>query len=714
MRLYIAEKPSLGRAIAEALPGTLQRGQGLIRCSNGDVVSWCIGHLLEPAEPARYNPEWKRWRLETLPMMPDAWQLHPRADSASQLSILGNLIREADEIIHAGDPDREGQLLVDEVLEWFKVTNPVQRVLINDLTPDAVRRALAETSPNARFQRLSASARSRQRADWLYGLNLTRAYTLLQQQQGKEGVFSVGRVQTPVLGLVVSRDRAIENFTPHPYYLLDVDLQLPGKDNTRFPARWLPGEDQAGNLDEEGRLLNEQVAQAIAAKVKDETGPVVQARFRERPEAPPLPLSLSILQITAGRLYGLAAQAVLDAAQSLYEKHQLITYPRSDCRYLPEAHWDQRQAVIAAIEANHPDLAGERPGQDRQKKGRAWNDKEVDAHHAIIPTERKQSIRNLTRTEAAVYDLVARFYLMQFEADASFREGTLICEIAAERFRARETGLLEPGWKQLEPKQRRSQEKPAARPLPRLKEGEQVVCSDTHCKSRETQPPVAFTDATLLSAMTGIARFVSDPALRKTLRDTDGLGTEATRAGILQTLFKRDFLYREGRAIHATEKGCTLIDALPPSVAAPDRTAIWEARLETVRHGDCSEEDFIARLEKELQSLLSTALTGPPGDAASHSGIHCPRCRAPMRQRTGKFGDFWSCTRYPECRGTRPMENDPQQNDGMDQPPIPCPRCFAPMQRRQGAHGWFWGCTQYPACRTTFPDRDGKPDIPLI
>jgi len=214
--------------------------------------------------------------------------------------------------------------------------------------------------------------------------------------------------------------------------------------------------------------------------------------------------------------------------------------------------------------------------------------------------------------------------------------------------------------------------------------------------------------------MTGIARFVSDPALRKTLRDTDGLGTEATRAGILQTLFKRDFLYREGRAIHATEKGCTLIDALPPSVATPDRTAIWEARLETVRHGDCSEADFIARLEKELQGLLSHALTGPPGDAASHSGIHCPRCRAPMRQRTGKFGDFWSCTRYPECRGTRPMENDPQQNDGMDQPPIPCPRCFAPMQRRQGAHGWFWGCTQYPACRTTFPDRDGKPDIPLI
>ncbi|TVP53889.1 MAG: DNA topoisomerase III, partial [Halomonadaceae bacterium] len=249
------------------------------------------------------------------------------------------------------------------------------------------------------------------------------------------------------------------------------------------------------------------------------------------------------------------------------------------------------------------------------------------------------------------------------------------------------------------------------KPLPRLKEGEPVASLESLVSSRDTQPPSPFTDATLLAAMTGIARFVSDPALRKTLRDTDGLGTEATRAGILQTLFVREFLTREGRAIHATERGLALVDALPASVAAPDRTAHWEAQLETVRHGKDSEGAFIERLQKELKNLLQHAMSGTA--QVPDTGVHCPRCRAPMRQRSGKFGDFWSCHRYPECTGTRPLEDDPQQDDGMDQPPIPCPKCFSPLIRRTSAQGHFWGCSAYPGCRTRFQDRDGKPVIPL-
>ena len=713
MRLYIAEKPSLGRAIAQALPGPARRSQGAIRCgedASGEplVVSWCIGHLLEPAEPAHYNPQWKRWQLHNLPIMPAQWQLQPRPDAAGQLRVLGDLIREASEVVHAGDPDREGQLLVDEVLQWFRVSVPVSRVLINDLTPAAVHKALASTRDNRQFQRLSDSARARQRADWLYGLNLTRAYTLLQQQQGQTGVFSVGRVQTPVLGLVASRDRAIAHFRPHPYYLLDVTLHKPGQEGSRFMARWLPGESQP--LDEEGRLMEESPARTLAERIRGESGAVVHSRFRERGEAPPLPLSLSILQITAGRLYGLSAQEILDAAQSLYEKHQLITYPRSDSRYLPQAQWPQREAVMDAIRENHPDLTPLSSDLDPRQRSRAWNDSEVDAHHAIIPTESRRPLRSLNRSEAAVYDLVSRYFLMQFASEARYREGTLVCELAGERFRARETGLLEPGWKRLEARQRK-REAPAPRPLPRLREGEPVTCLDSLVSQKETQPPSPFTDATLLSAMTGIARFVSDPQLRKTLRETDGLGTEATRAGIIQTLFRREFLYRQGRAIHASERGLALIDALPASVVAPDRTAQWEAQLETVRHGRDTEAAFIERLQEALKNLLEQALTDP--SQVPDSGVHCPRCRAPMRRRSGRFGEFWSCHRYPQCQGTRPLEDDPQQGDGMDQPPIPCPRCFSPLVRRNGAHGPFWGCSSYPACRSRFSDRDGKPVIPL-
>ena len=245
MQLYIAEKPSLGRAIAAALPGPHQKGQGWIRCGQGEqavTVSWCIGHLLEPAEPARYNPAWKKWRQEDLPMIPEKWEVMPKDSVRQQLNVLESLIRQAKIIIHAGDPDREGQLLVDEVIRYFGTRAPVQRILINDLTPAAVAKAIQSPKDNREFRRLSHSALARQRADWLYGINLTRFYTLSYQQQGEQGVYSVGRVQTPVLGLVVERDNTIENFQPKPYYRIEARFKAQEEeaDQQTFTARWLP------------------------------------------------------------------------------------------------------------------------------------------------------------------------------------------------------------------------------------------------------------------------------------------------------------------------------------------------------------------------------------------------------------------------------------------------------------------------------------------
>ncbi|WP_097460652.1 DNA topoisomerase III [Mangrovitalea sediminis] len=715
MRLYIAEKPSLGRAIAAALPGPQRRGNGLIRCGDEAVVSWCVGHLLEPAEPGHYEPRWLRWRMEDLPIFPRQWEVTPKPKTEPQLRILGQLLREASEVVHAGDPDREGQLLVDEVLRFFKVTCPVRRVFINDLNGEAVTKALANLHDNREYRRLSYSALARQRADWLYGMNLSRACTLRYRQDGERGVYSVGRVQTPVLGLVVQRDDQIRDFQPKPFFIPEAEIHPFEQSDQSFKARWIPDERYQAALDEDNRLLEREVAEQICNDVRGQSGTVVESRFRDRQEAPALPLSLSVLQIEAARHFHLSAQQTLDAAQNLYEKHRLITYPRSDCRYLPEGHFAQRLGVLQAIRHNLPSLMPAVDGADPDRRSDAWNDRKVDAHHAIIPSLRQLPAAKLSTAEQQVYELVCRFYLMQFYPPAIHREGKLVCRFGQHRFRATETGIVDAGWKKLELRSRAApeQEKP---PLPRLMEESRVQCRDTTILERTTQPPLPFTDATLLSAMTGIARFVKDTDLRKTLRETDGLGTEATRAAIIETLFRREYLIKEGRYIHATEKGQSLIHRLPDTVVRPDMTAVWESTLETIRFGSGDPREFIARLQQQIINLLGSLgvdfNTAAPAQKASARSPHCPQCRAPMRQREGRYGPFWACTRFPECRVTRPIDQAGEATtDGTSEPPIPCPKCHAPLKRLQGKRGWFWGCSNYPSCRLTLSDLNGRPDV---
>jgi len=718
MRLYIAEKPSLGRAIAAALPAPHQQGQGWIRCGQGAdacTVSWCVGHLLEPAEPGQYDPRWKKWRREDLPLVPEKWKLAPRASVSQQLDTLKSLMRKAEVIIHAGDPDREGQLLVDEVIRYAGIQCPVERILINDLTPSAVAKAIGSPQDNRRFRRLSHSALARQRADWLYGINLTRFYTLSYQQQGQDGVFSVGRVQTPVLGLVVSRDNAIEHFEAKPFFRIEASCHATEEQAPQdlFVARWVPPEAMRDHLDEEGRLLDREIAQQIAAAVQGRPGKITEARFRDRKELPPLPLSLSALQIEAGRLFRMGAKDVLDTAQNLYERHQLITYPRSDCRYLPEGHFDQRQGVIEAIRRVTPELAAASEAADLTRRSAAWNDKKVDAHHAIIPTARQSGSGRLSDTEQNIYGLISRYYLMQFSANAIHREGRLGLKIGEHDFRATETAIAEPGWKQLEIRQREDKQETAKAPLPRLSVNAPILCESAAISERRTQPPQPFTDATLLSAMTNIARFVSDPELRKTLRETDGLGTEATRAAIIDTLFRREYLVRDKRHIRSTLKGRALIGSLPESVSTPDMTAVWEATLEQIRSGEGDPRRFLTDLQAQIRQLVAVPEADQPGlPAASAGAVHCPKCRAPMRAREGKFGRFQACTRYPDCNGTRQID-DTSPGDGSGDAPVPCPHCFSPLVRRKGTKGWFWGCSNFPACRNTVNDLDGKPALRL-
>ncbi|WP_413722774.1 DNA topoisomerase III [Sodalis sp. RH24] len=610
MQLFIAEKPSLARAIADVLPQPHRRGDGYIACGPDHVVTWCIGHLLEQAQPDAYDSRYARWSLADLPIVPQKWRLQPRPSVQKQLNVVKKLLADAAEVIHAGDPDREGQLLVDEVLDYLALSGDkrrnAKRCLVNDLNPQAVSKAISRLRENREFIPLCVSALARARADWLYGINMTRAYTLLGRNAGYQGVLSVGRVQTPVLGLVVKRDEEIENFVPKTYFEVKAHIVTPSQE--RFVALWVPSEACESYQDEEGRLLHRALADHVVTRIAGQPARVTLYQDKREAEAPPLPFSLSTLQIEAARRYGLSAQQVLDVCQRLYETHKLITYPRSDCRYLPEEHFAGRQAVLNAIQAHQPDLMTQAT-LDKDQKNRAWDDKKVDAHHAIIPTARGGKT-TLTENEHKVYALVARQYLMQFCADAMFRRCVINLDIAGGKFVAKARFLAEAGWRTLLGGKERDEENDGT-PLPVVAKGDELLCESGEVVSRETQPPRPFNDATLLSAMTGIARFVQDKELKKILRATDGLGTEATRAGIIELLFTRGFLVKKGRNILSTPTGRGLIHALPPSAASPDMTAHWEATLTKISEKQCRYEDFMQPLTATLQSLIQQARQQP-------------------------------------------------------------------------------------------------------
>lgn len=649
MRLFIAEKPSLGRAIAAALPKPQKNEQGYIRCGDGDIVTWCIGHLLEQVEPDFYDERYKKWNIADLPIIPEQWKLRPRSAASKQLSVIRQLFKQKPDLINAGDPDREGQLLVDEVIDYLKATKiqkqATQRLLINDLNLPAVKRALSQMRSNQDFIPLSVSALARSRADWLYGMNMSRAYTLLGQKAGYQGVLSVGRVQTPVLGLVVRRDEEIENFISKDYFTLYA--LIPYQDEHHqfdIRARWKPSEAIKPWQDEEGRVLSRKLVENVANRIKGQLATVVDSEQKQTKQAPPLPYSLSALQIDAARRFQMSAQDVLNICQSLYEKHKLITYPRSDSRYLPKEHLLQANLVCQAISHNAHELKLAVENADLSLKSKAWNDSKVDAHHAIIPTPKQSSSRSLSGQEEKIYQMIARQYVMQFYPSAVYAESKLEFDIAGGCFVAKGRVLIIEGWKALFGDNKSSaqrQDSDESDPVPALQNGQTLICREGEIKDRKTEPPQYFTEATILKAMTGIARFVADKELKKILRDTDGLGTEATRAGILDTLFKRQLLLRQGKSILSSPAGRGLIHALPVESTYPDMTAHWEHQLQAMAEKQQPYRPFMNDLEQKIDGLMQQIKTsGIPDSLRS-----LPKVDKPAFRRKGKSNKKYTKTK---------------------------------------------------------------------
>jgi len=642
LKLYIAEKPSLGRAIAAALSHTLAKPQKNykthIELANGDVVSWCIGHILAQADPEDYDNALRKWSMETLPIVPQQWQLKPITRTRAQLTILRKLVKQADAIIHAGDPDREGQLLVDEVIEFLKVSktkkNNIKRLLISDLNLPAVKRSLTSLRNNSEFVPLSISALARSRADWLYGINLTRAYTLQGQKQGFNSVLSVGHVQTPLLGLVVRREQEISEFVSKPFYQVLAHLnvnKVPETGDKSFSVKWQPSEACQQYCDEEGRVLVKALAMNVVDRITNQDAIVESINTEDKQQGQPLPFNLSSLQIAAAKQFSMNAKLVLDVCQALYEKHKLITYPRSDCRYLPKEQLKQAPAIIELLlQANLP-CAQQAINADKSIKSKAWNDKKITAHHAIVPTEKSPNNIQLNPFEKNIYLLIVRQYLVQFYPMYLYQQTSLTVKIAKGLFTTKAKMEQQLGWKVLFPinKEKKGKNEFQECALPRLIQGQILHCYQGELVEKHTSPPESFTDATLLSAMTGIARFVSDPNIKKVLRDTDGLGTDATRAGIIDLLFKRNFLQRNGKKIIATEIGIALINALPAMATLPDMTAQWEAALTAISERKASYINF-------MQPLINTVIEMVTG-ASQQSFTGLPKVAFKPKRAKRKF-----------------------------------------------------------------------------
>lgn len=662
MRLYIAEKPSMGREIAAVLPGPVRKGNGFIETGAG-TVTWLFGHVLRQAEPQEYDAKYKVWRAEDLPIIPEHWKLMVSESSAKQFAVVKQLISQADEIVHAGDPDREGQLLVDEVLEYVGCNKPVQRILLNALDEKSIREAIDQLKPNAQFFNLRQSALGRARADWLIGMNLSRAYTMAAQRSGhRKLVLPIGRVKTPTLALVVRREREIENFKPVDYFNIKAVFQHA---NGQFQAQWKPNEMQQG-LDSEGRLVDKQIAEAKLKFFGQEplTGMISGYSKAKKQEAQRLPFSLSTLQVLAGRRFGYEPQQVLDTAQALYER-KLTTYPRSDCEYLPTNQFKDSQSILTNLQSCGDDtLANWANGADGKIKSRAWNDKKISAHHAIIPTRVKADLSKMNVVERNIYFLIAQAYMAQFYPVHTYYQTKVEVAYKEELFTASGRTEIDLGWKALytskknneadnEEGQDKEDNGQEENNLPPMKKNDNVDYVSGELAKSVTRPPVRFTQATLIAAMKDIHKFVQDPEAKKQLKAVYGIGTEATRATILDELIHKRKLIKEmgkKKQLQPTEAGYLLVDAVPEELSYPDFTAIWEDQLHSMAEGDGSLEAF---LQTQVDFTTKMCRKAEGTSLVVEDAVKCPRCGLGILQkRHGKNGDFWGCSNYPRCRMT--------------------------------------------------------------
>ena len=636
----VAEKPSVARDIAKVL-GARQRGEGYLH-GNGYVVTWAIGHLTRLAEPHEINPAWKRWQRELLPMLPDRWPLIVSDPTREQFEVIRRILTDdaIERIVCATDAGREGELIFRYLYEAAGCRKPFSRLWISSLTPDAIRQGFAQLRDGHDFDPLAAAAKGRSQADWLVGMNLSRAYTLACGVPGDDAL-SVGRVQTPTLALVAERELAIRAFVPEDYREVVATFTPAERKaaDARYQGVWFRGERPT---DPKARRLPADGVEAerIVARAQRGTAAIESRAAETRRAPPPLLYDLTELQRHANRLYGFSAQTTLDLAQALYEQHKLISYPRTDSRHLSASVAATLGAVVAAIQAPYTDRLAPGSGQ-RPLGARFVDDAKVSDHHAIIPTP--TPARTLAADEKKIYDLICRRLLMAWHGDHVQAVTTIITAISTQepdgatildRYHSSGTAVEQIGWKMLEVGADQPVEKAAGKRKakaaavdsarddednqslpPGLTVGQPQRVLDARAVAKQTRPPPRLTEASLLTAMETAGRHLEDKELSAAMKER-GLGTPATRADIIETLLKRQYLTRDGKSLIPTERGLRLIQLVQPPIKSPAMTGEWEARLKRVQRGEAELDGFMADIAGYVRAAVTgafaAAATAPP------------------------------------------------------------------------------------------------------
>jgi DNA topoisomerase-3 len=691
--LVIAEKPSVGRDLSSALDGVFQRrtlediapkrtrkktneevvdeattkpsrgrarDEGHFLESDDYVITWAVGHLVQLAEPEEYDEKWKRWRMADLPIVPpNGFKLVPRdAKSKKQLKLIETLLKreDVDRIINACDAGREGELIFAYLYESvFGVSpseggpKPVDRLWISSMTKQAIREGFERLRPGGQLQNLELAARSRSEADWLVGMNATRAATI-RGRAWVGGVVSLGRVQTPTLAMIVKREREIQAFVPEPYRLVHATF------DPRYSGMWFEGD--------ETRIFGDLTrAEQIVEKVTGKDGTVESVERKEQSERAPLLYDLTSLQRDANRRFGFSARRTLQAAQSLYEGKKAITYPRTSSRYLSGDMVAQLKPTAATLQPiqDYRAAAEYVLALDQLPLARVINDAKVDDHHAIIPTDIDHEVEHFTPDERRIFDLVARRFLAVFHPPARYARTTVITVVEEERFRTRGKVTLEAGWRgvygvEADSEKRSEDDESEGGEIPALQQGQQVRCVEATFEDKMTRPPPRYTEATLLSAMETAGKLIDDDELREAMKDS-GLGTPATRAETIETLIRREYIERVGKDLQATPKGLQVVTMLEEhKLTSPEMTGEWEHRLAQIEHGEGDRKAFmegIAAFAKETVDQIAALDKEKLRPERAELGL-CPRCGAEtgeiIRENSKAYGcTSWKSREEPGC-----------------------------------------------------------------
>jgi DNA topoisomerase-3 len=649
--LIIAEKPSVGQDYARALGGGFQKHEGYLE-SGEQIVSWAIGHLVELAEPEDYDESLKRWSIKTLPVLPETFKLRPDARGKKQLDILKRLMKrdDVDQIVNGCDAGREGELIFAYILDVAKVKKPVRRLWVSSMTRAAIGEAFENLRDGEEMANLQAAARSRSEADWLVGMNATRAATVRGRALG--GVVSLGRVQTPTLALIVRRDLEIDAFEPETYFQVDARFGLDGP--RTYVGRWFEGKND--------RTSERDRAEAVAAAASGAPATVESVKRTERKTRPPLLYDLTSLQRDANSRFGMSASRTLQAAQRLYEGSSagaVITYPRTRSQFLPSDQIGNLKGIARGLTGLPFVRAAAQyvAGLDVLPLARVIADAKVDDHHAIIPTGELPT-KELSGDDARVFELVVRRFLAVFHPEAKFEDTEILTVAAEHRFRTRGRRLVEAGWRGAAFGEEAAAEEPQGdedeprQVLPKVDQGEQGTCEQADVLEKQTKPPARYSEASLLRDMETAGKQIEDDEVRQAMKDA-GLGTPATRAETIEKLLRVGYIERLGRSLRATAKGRQAIGLLHDhAITSAELTGKWEQRLSAIERGEEPRDRFMDDIRKFTTEVVDyfRNLTAEEVRAQRAEIGPCPNGDGVIRENRAAYGcSSWQSKEEPGC-----------------------------------------------------------------